>query len=178
VDSSVDSTVKRLQLNFEGANAEAIARSASGRNHDRAILFASPLVLVVGCWQFGELGIIAGASHLLRGLYLSPDLDLISRPYKRWGVLRFIWLPDQRLIPYRSPLSHAPVLGLLLRLAYLAAWLSNGSSGSLVYRLVKGDRVSSRSRAISAQSSITGWLAVAVTSVGKTSVERVNNETL
>jgi uncharacterized metal-binding protein len=100
---------------------------ASGRNHDRAILFASPLVLVVGCWQFGELGIIAGASHLLGGLYLSPDLDLISRPYKRWGVLRFIWLPDQRLIPYRSPLSHAPVLGLLLRLAYLAARLSNGS---------------------------------------------------
>ncbi len=38
---------------------------ASGKNHDRSILFASPLVLVVGCWQFGELGIIAGASHFL-----------------------------------------------------------------------------------------------------------------
>jgi uncharacterized metal-binding protein len=124
---------------------------ASGRNHDRAILFASPLILVVGCWQSGELGIIAGASYLLGGLYLSPDLDLISRPYKRWGVLRFIWLPDQRLIPSTIAADQvAPVLGLLLRLAYLAARLSNGSSGSLVYRLVKGDRVSSRSRAISA----------------------------
>jgi uncharacterized metal-binding protein len=97
---------------------------ASGKNHDRAILFASPLVLVVGCYQFGlELGIIAGASHFLGGYWLSPDLDIKSRPFLRWSVLRFIWIPYQRLIPHRSPLSHAPVLGSLLRLAYLAAWL-------------------------------------------------------
>ncbi len=98
---------------------------ASGKNHDRAILFASPLVLVVGCYQFGlELGIIAGASHFLGGYWLSPDLDIKSRPFLRWSVLRFIWVPYQRLIPHRSPLSHAPVLGSLLRLAYLTAWLS------------------------------------------------------
>jgi uncharacterized metal-binding protein len=98
---------------------------ASGKNHDRAILFASPIVLVVGCYQFGlELGIIAGASHFLGGYWLSPDLDIKSRPFLRWSVLRFIWIPYQRLIPHRSPLSHAPVLGSLLRLAYLAAWLS------------------------------------------------------
>ncbi len=98
---------------------------ASGLNHDRAILFASPVVLVVGCYQFGlELGIIAGASHFLGGYWLSPDLDIKSRPFLRWSVLRFIWIPYQRLIPHRSPLSHAPVLGSLLRLAYLAAWLS------------------------------------------------------
>ncbi len=98
---------------------------ASGKNHDHAILFASPLVLVVGCYQFGlELGIIAGASHFLGGYWLSPDLDIKSRPFLRWSVLRFIWIPYQRFIPHRSPLSHAPVLGSLLRLAYLTAWLS------------------------------------------------------
>lgn len=75
---------------------------ASGKNHDRAILFASPLVLVVGCWQFGELGIIAGASHFLGGYWLSPDLDIKSRPFLRWSILRFIWLPYQRFIPHRS----------------------------------------------------------------------------
>ncbi len=97
---------------------------ASGKNHDRSILFVSPVVLVVGCYQFGlELGIIAGASHFLGGYWLSPDLDIKSRPFLRWGVLKIIWLPYQRLIPHRSPLSHAPVLGSLLRLAYLAAWL-------------------------------------------------------
>ena len=97
---------------------------ASGKNHDCSILFVSPVVLVVGCYQFGlELGIIAGASHFLGGYWLSPDLDIKSRPFLRWGVLKIIWLPYQRLIPHRSPLSHAPVLGSLLRLAYLAAWL-------------------------------------------------------
>ncbi len=97
---------------------------ASGRNHDRAILFASPLVLVVGCWQFGELGIIAGASHFLGGYWLSPDLDIKSRPFLRWSVLRFIWIPYQRCIRHRSPLSHAPVLGSAIRLLYLVAWVS------------------------------------------------------
>lgn len=98
---------------------------ASGKNHDRAILFASPLVLVVGCYQFGlELGIIAGASHFLGGYWLSPDLDIKSRPFLRWSVLRFIWVPYQRLIPHRNWKSHAPVLGSAIRLAYLTAWLS------------------------------------------------------
>ncbi len=97
---------------------------ASGKNHDRAILFASPLVLVVGCWQFGELGIIAGASHFLGGYWLSPDLDIKSRPFLRWGILRFMWLPYQRFIPHRSPLSHAPVLGSVIRLLYLAVLFS------------------------------------------------------
>ncbi len=97
---------------------------ASGKNHDRAILFASPLVLVVGCWQFGELGIIAGASHFLGGYWLSPDLDIKSRPFLRWGIFRFMWIPYQRLIPHRSPLSHAPVLGSVIRLLYLVAWVS------------------------------------------------------
>ncbi len=97
---------------------------ASGKNHDRAILFASPLVLVVGCYQFGlELGIIAGASHFLGGYWLSPDLDIKSRPFLRWGILKIIWLPYQRSIPHRNWKSHAPVLGSLLRLAYLAAWV-------------------------------------------------------
>jgi len=97
---------------------------ASGKNHDYSILFASPVVLVVGCYQFGlELGIIAGASHFLGGYWLSPDLDIKSRPFRRWSILRFIWIPYQRLIPHRSPLSHSPVLGSLIRLVYLAAWL-------------------------------------------------------
>ncbi len=97
---------------------------ASGKNHDRAILFASPLVLVVGCYQFGlELGTIAAAAHFLGGYWLSPDLDIKSRPFLRWGILKIIWIPYQRLIPHRSPLSHTPVLGSLIRLVYLAAWL-------------------------------------------------------
>ncbi len=97
---------------------------ASGRNHDRAILFATPIVLAVGSYQFGlEVGVIAAASHFLGGYWLSPDLDIKSAPFLRWGILRFIWLPYQRFIPHRSPLSHAPVLGSVIRLLYLAVCL-------------------------------------------------------
>ncbi len=97
---------------------------ASGANHDRGILFTTPIIGIIGVSYSIELGIIAASAHLLGGLYLSPDLDLVSKPYKRWGWLRWIWIPYQKFIPHRSPLSHAPVLGSLIRLAYLALWLS------------------------------------------------------
>lgn len=97
---------------------------ASGKNHDRSIIFATPIVLAVGSYQFGlEVGVIAAASHFLGGYWLSPDLDIKSRPFLRWGIVRVIWLPYQRFIPHRSPLSHAPVLGSVIRLLYLAVCL-------------------------------------------------------
>jgi uncharacterized metal-binding protein len=97
---------------------------ASGKNHDRSILFASPVVaIVVGSYSL-ELGIVAASAHLLGGLYLSPDLDLVSKPYKRWGYLRVLWLPYQKLIPcHRHWLSHGVIVGSVVRLLYLAAWV-------------------------------------------------------
>ncbi len=72
-----------------------------------------------------DVGLIATASYYLAGMYLSPDLDLISRPFKRWGLLRFLWLPYQRLIPrHRHWLSHGPVIGSGVRLLYLAVLVS------------------------------------------------------
>ncbi len=97
---------------------------ASGRNHDRAIHFATPVVgICIGYYLTPMLGLIAASSHLLGGLYLSPDLDLKSLPWKRWGILRFLWLPYQR-IPHRHWLSHAPVVGSIGRLVYLGVLLS------------------------------------------------------
>jgi len=52
-------------------------------------------------------------------------LDLVSLPFKRWGLLRFIWIPYQRLIPrHRHWLSHGIIVGSALRLAYLGVLLS------------------------------------------------------
>jgi uncharacterized metal-binding protein len=97
---------------------------ASGRNHDRSILFTTPIVGIIGVSYSLELGIVAGFAHLLGGLYLSPDLDLVSTPFKRWGVLRVLWLPYQKLIPcHRHWLSHGVIVGSIARLSYLAAWL-------------------------------------------------------
>jgi uncharacterized metal-binding protein len=97
---------------------------ASGKFHDKSSYFFTPVVGIIGGYYFSpELGLIAASSHLLGGLYLSPDLDLKSLPWKRWGVIKFIWLPYQR-IPHRHWLSHAPVVGSIGRLLYLGLWLS------------------------------------------------------
>ena len=55
---------------------------------------------------------------LFSGLALSPDLDLHSTPYRRWGLFRFLWWPYQKLIPHRSPVSHSPFIGPVVRIAY------------------------------------------------------------
>ena len=98
---------------------------ASGKNHDRSIYFATPVVGIIAS-QYGiEAGVIAASAHLLGGLMLSPDLDLRSRPYKRWGLLRWLWIPYQKLIPrHRHWLSHGVIVGSVVRLVYLAAWVS------------------------------------------------------
>jgi uncharacterized metal-binding protein len=99
---------------------------ASGRKHDRAITVTTPIMLAAAIASgHAEVGLIATASYYLAGMYLSPDLDLVSRPFKRWGLLRWLWLPYQRLIPrHRHWLSHGPVIGSLIRLLYLAALVS------------------------------------------------------
>lgn len=65
----------------------------------------------------------AALAFLLGGLWLSPDLDTISRPSRRWGPLRLLWWPYRRLLRHRSLLSHSPLLGSAGRLLYLAALL-------------------------------------------------------
>jgi uncharacterized metal-binding protein len=99
---------------------------ASGKNHDLSISFGSAVILAAGFYYFGsEIGIICASAHLLAGLYLSPDLDLVSRPFKRWGCLRIVWIPYQKLVPrHRHWLSHGIIVGSALRLIYVAALLS------------------------------------------------------
>jgi uncharacterized metal-binding protein len=108
---------------------------ASGKVHDlrfaaalryRAITVTTPIMLAAAIASgHADVGIIAAAAYYLGGMYLSPDLDLVSRPFKRWGCLRWFWLPYQRLIPrHRHWLSHGPVIGSIVRLVYLAALVS------------------------------------------------------
>lgn len=57
-------------------------------------------------------------AHLVSGLAFSCDLDVNSIEYKRWGPLRIIWWPYQKMVFHRSVLSHGLVIGPLFRLAY------------------------------------------------------------
>ena len=52
-----------------------------------------------------------------------PDLDIHSIQFKRWGILRWLWLPYQKILHHRSLFSHGPVIGTILRLIYLSSFL-------------------------------------------------------
>jgi uncharacterized metal-binding protein len=106
----------------------------SGRTHDRITLWALPVIagLTLLWSQSSQTTLIVIGGFLFGGLMLSPDLDIQSRPYQRWGALRWIWLPYRRL-GHRSWLSHGPLVGTALRLIYLGAIL--GLAGLVVLAL-------------------------------------------
>jgi uncharacterized metal-binding protein len=98
---------------------------ATGRTHDRTtLLVALPFGLLWGPVLGGQGIAVATLAFLLGGLWLSPDLDTVSRATARWGPLRPLWWPYRRLLRHRSLLSHSPVLGSAGRLAYLLTVLA------------------------------------------------------
>lgn len=93
---------------------------ASGLEHDKATKFWSVIfALIVGLLTDHRTAVIAGISFAIGGLWLSPDLDTNSKPLKRWGFLKILWIPYRKLIPHRSLLSHGFLIGTSLRVIYL-----------------------------------------------------------
>ena len=105
----------------------------SGRVHSAATV----VLAVSGAWITYPSGapaaqVVALTSGILTGLVLTPDLDVDQGSYSAHVVRRafgrraaqlwiLFWLPYSLLIPHRSHISHMPILGTLLRLAYVAA---------------------------------------------------------
>lgn len=97
----------------------------SGRTHDRITLWTLPLVGGV-TWLItrnSTLTLLACAGFLFGGLMFGPDLDVYSVQYQRWGWLRWIWNPYQGSLRHRSPLSHSPITGTVVRVLYLLVWV-------------------------------------------------------
>jgi uncharacterized metal-binding protein len=96
-----------------------------GRTHDSITLvtasFAAPISLGLAFDGNPGRAILLLASYLVSGLLFSDDLDIDSIEYKRWRLLRFLWLPYQKLVPHRSRLSHGLIIGPALRILYFAA---------------------------------------------------------
>lgn len=109
----------------------------SGRTHDRITLWGLPLLagITFSLTQSGNLTLIISGAFLFSGLMFGPDLDLHSRPYKRWGPVRWIWIPYQKTLRHRSILSHGPIIGTTLRLLYLSIWL--GILGIIVLEIAQ-----------------------------------------
>lgn len=102
----------------------------SGKVHDR--ITAAGAALAVPVWWYftpappdWNVGGTLVVATLFSGWFLSPDLDLDSSIYKRWGPLRFLWYPYQKMVPHRSWVSHSWFLSPLMRVGYLlgATWL-------------------------------------------------------
>lgn len=97
----------------------------SGRTHDRITFWTLPIATGLTLILTGSAVqmVVVGIGFLFGGLMLGPDLDTHSIHYKRWGYFRWIWLPYRGSLRHRSPLSHAPIVGTLLRVIYLMIWV-------------------------------------------------------
>ena len=93
----------------------------SGVTHDRITIRILPWVAVITylVTRNGELTLILAGSYLFGGMMFGPDLDIHSLQYKRWGIIRGIWLPYRKFLKHRSILSHGFLIGTLLRSVYL-----------------------------------------------------------
>lgn len=101
----------------------------SGRTHDQITLGMLPgvAILALVLSRSASLTLSLSGAFLFSGLMFGPDLDIYSVQYKRWGWLRFIWLPYRKVLHHRSWLSHGPIIGTILRLVYLGAWIGLGA---------------------------------------------------
>lgn len=97
----------------------------SGRTHDRLTLWMVPAIagLSLVLTHSSRLTLIVCGGFLFSGLMLGPDLDIHSVQFKRWGWFRWIWLPYRHSVRHRSPLSHGPITGTVIRVLYLIGWL-------------------------------------------------------
>ncbi len=101
----------------------------SGKVHDQ-ITAVTALAAVPIWWlasptkDFVALSLGLGA-YLFSGFWLSDDLDTNCVAYKRWGILRGLWWPYQKLVPHRSWISHGLAVGPLIRVLYFMGmvWL-------------------------------------------------------
>jgi uncharacterized metal-binding protein len=99
----------------------------SGKVHDAITVVTA--VAAVPLWyvlcpghDVAPIALVIG-SYVFSGFWLSDDLDTRSVSYRRWGPLRFLWWPYQKLVPHRSWISHGIGIGPLLRVVYFGLML-------------------------------------------------------
>ena len=93
----------------------------SGVVHDRITIWLLPWVVgITYCLtRSSEIVLIVAGGYLFSGMMFGPDLDIHSLQYKRWGIIRKIWLPYRQFFRHRSVFSHGCIIGTCVRLAYL-----------------------------------------------------------
>ena len=92
---------------------------AANGTHDKVNFFAALAATGVALYdRFSvDTSLIVGLAVFVGGFYLSPDLDTVSIPYKRWGWLRWWWIGYQKWLGHRG-WGHCPILGTVSRLVW------------------------------------------------------------
>jgi uncharacterized metal-binding protein len=96
---------------------------ADGKTHDNVMKISLLPIFLAGVYLFkfsltgaAIFTVFAGFSQFMFG----PDLDSKkSFQYKRWGLLKTIWLPYRIIFPHRSKFSHGMITGPVFRIIYL-----------------------------------------------------------
>lgn len=99
---------------------------ANGKTHEKINLSLLAVGLVSSLFLFNKGSFLDGffivLGYVIGTYFLGPDLDLKSRPFRRWRFLSFIWIPYQTF-KHRSIWTHGIIISDILRYAYLASWL-------------------------------------------------------
>ena len=102
-----------------------------GKTHENLLLKFIPFVLVIFFFigvnlpiRLDIYGLLVINAYLIGGYFFSPDLDIDSSVYRRWGIFRWIWLPYKNLISHRSKLSHGILIGTIIRILYFFILIS------------------------------------------------------
>ena len=121
--SPVGSTIN-IQHGTKGSTFSYIKEKVmpSGKVHDKTTILFSPLVIGGAIWfDLDTHQIVTLVSlYFFSGFMFNGDLDVISRPYNRWGLLKFIWKPYQSIFSHRSIWTHGLIIGTMVRLLYLS----------------------------------------------------------
>lgn len=100
----------------------------SGKTHDKVndYLIAGGMTAFISFilyFIYGLVGAIVGVGFIVGYVfgtrYNGPDLDVKSRLYYRWGILKFIWRPYQKTFSHRSIFTHGIIIGDIIRYLYL-----------------------------------------------------------
>lgn len=93
----------------------------NGKTHDIISTITTPIVSVVTYHLSNDVNttIIITLSYVFSSLMFNGDLDIVSRPYNRWFILKFIWIPYQKIFYHRSFYTHGIIIGTTIRLLYL-----------------------------------------------------------
>jgi uncharacterized metal-binding protein len=91
------------------------------RTHEVVGMTATPAVFYIAAIYLQDMNtaVLLTALYIFATFYLTPDLDIDSAPYHRWGVFSLLWYPYKKFIPHRSWLSHSGPISATIRFAYL-----------------------------------------------------------